>query len=196
MHRAIVASKQSSLQAARYACSFQRLLPGELGSSCCHILYCRCTRCVLDCYVLETAQEFAVSLAANCTKRCTKPLPVNSAHTGSVHRHHVATGQRSLDLSRVATSKLLSKASAPPGNKPPGRASAHCRRELRSPRQPFRSWHVALVTSQSAKRVATALPRRCRGVLPSPVWTFAQNTAPALAGVLLRPHSQSSGQSA
>ena len=33
-------------------------------------------------------------------------------------------------------------------------------------------------------------------IAPHPVWTFAQNTAPALAGLLLEPHSQSEGLAA
>lgn len=40
------------------------------------------------------------------------------------------------------------------------------------------------------------LAAQAAGTLPAPVWTFAQTTAPALARVLLRPHSQSPGQSA
>jgi hypothetical protein len=88
-----------------------------------------------------------------------QPSPVNATCTGSVHRHHVAIGQRSLDLSRMATPMLLSKASVLPGQiakQDHGTLSSRAY----SPRRPFRSWLRALVTSQSAKRVATALPRK------------------------------------
>ncbi len=166
----------------------QRLLPHSLlqmhASSALHLTLENCAgnRC------------FAGAPSAPSDVR--KPRPADATQTGSVHRHHVATGERPLGRSRVATSKLLSKGGARRLTIADERP-ARCRRGLdMNPRRPFRSWRIAPVTSRSAKRVATALPRRRQGQLPSHVWTFAQNTAPALAGVLLRPHSQSPGQSA
>ncbi len=65
-----------------------------------------------------------------------------------------------------------------------------------NPRRSFRRRLHATVTSRSTERVTTALPCRSREPFPNPVQTFARNTAPALAGLLLGPHSQSTGRTA
>lgn len=122
-----------------------------------------------------------------------QPLSANTARTGSVHRHHVATGQRSLDPSRVATLKLLSKASSAARTVAQQSPARSRRRFITSPRRPFRSRHSLWLPTTAPN--GSRLPCRAGlgGNSPSPVWTFAQITAPALARVLLRPHSQSPG---
>lgn len=68
-----------------------------------------------------------------------------------VHVHREFRGSNSADEALCNRARRLAR-----------RQSA----EASSPRRPFRSWLLALVTSQSAKRVATALPRRRRGQMP------------------------------
>lgn len=114
---------------------------------------------------------------------------------GSVHRHHVATGQRSLDLSRVATSKLLSKASDPPG------VSARQGVRTLSSRVvarvgPFVLGYLPWLPAKAPN--GSRLP--CRAgfgdVRPLTCLDLRPDHRPGSRRVLLKPHSQSPGQSA
>ena len=66
---------------------------------------------------------------------------------------------------------------------------------LHNPRRLFRRRHLLRLPAEAPNR--SRLPCRAgTGIAPRPVWTFAQNTAPTLARLLLEPHSQSEGLAA
>lgn len=66
---------------------------------------------------------------------------------------------------------------------------------LHNPRRLFRRRHSLRLPAEAPN--GSRLPCRAgTGIAPRPVWTFAQNTAPTLAGLLLEPHSQSEGLAA